>query len=198
MVEPVCIPRRNGQPWSIADLLALSDEENHYELVRGDLLMMSPAGPVQGLFASRIDYALRHFVETHEMGHDLGEVYTAEPGFVLQTEPDIVIRVPDVAFVHKERIPPPEAQEGFWHLAPDLAVEIISPSGSAVGIQAKVQDYLDAGVRLIWLVYPKNQTVIEYQPPASVRYIRLIRGDEVLTGGEVLPGFAYPLARLFK
>jgi Uma2 family endonuclease len=95
--EPVRLPRP-GRPWTIDDLLARTGDEHHYELVLGDLLMMSPASPVQGRYASRLTTALSHHVDTH----DLGEVYTAEPGFILQPEPDQVIRAPDVAFVRKD------------------------------------------------------------------------------------------------
>src|ERR1700752_5303554 len=126
LAEPVRLPRP-GRPWTIADLLARAAEENRYELVRGDLLMMSPASPVQGRYAGRLTAALVVYVDDH----DLGEVYTAEPGFELQPEPDPVVRAPDVAFVRKDRIPPTEQQSGFWPVAPDLAVEIISPSESA-------------------------------------------------------------------
>jgi len=188
--EPVLVPR-HGRPWTEADLLALADDERHYELVRGDLLMMSPASPVQGRYAERLSRALGQYVEDH----DLGEVYTAEPGFELAAEPEKIVRAPDVAFVRKERIPPADQQAGFWPLAPDLAVEIISPSETAASVQAKVQDYLAAGTQLIWLVYPDSTVVVEYQPPAQIRqYGR----EDSLEGGTVIPGFQYALARLFR
>ncbi len=188
--EPVLVPR-HGRPWTEADLLALADDERHYELVRGDLLMMSPASPVQGHYAARLIGALQPYVEDN----DLGAVYTAEPGFTLESEPELVIRAPDVAFVRKERIPPADQQAGFWPLAPDLAVEIISPSETAASVQAKVQDYLAAGTQLIWLVYPDSTVVVEYQPPAQIRqYGR----EDSLEGGTVIPGFQYALARLFR
>lgn len=190
VVEPVRVPRPD-RPWTITDLLALSGAEQSYELVRGDLLMMSPASPVQGRYASRIDRALGAFVDEH----GLGEVYTAEPGFVLQPEPDPVVRAPDVAFVRRERIPPADQQTGFWPIAPDLAVEIISPSEGASDVQGKVQDYLQAGTRLIWLVYPSQQVVIEHQPGGRMRQLGI---DDALDGGELIPGFSYALRRLFR
>lgn len=153
--------------------------------------MMSPASPVQGRFASRLDRALGQYADEH----NLGEVYVAEPGFILKPEPDAVIRVPDIAFVRTERIPPPEEQTGFWNIAPDLAVEVISPSETAAEIQAKVHDYLEAGTALIWLVYPQTQTVVEYR---SLREIVQYGRDDTLEGGTVLPGFRYPLTRLFR
>ncbi len=190
LAEPICLSRP-GRPWTVTDLLTLADDENHYELVRGDLMMMSPASPGQGRYASRLDRALGQYVDDH----DLGEVYTAEPGFELQPEPEPVVRAPDLAFVCKERIPPLDQQAGFWPIAPDLAVEIISPSETAVMVQAKVQDYLEAGVRLIWLVYPESKTVVEYQSATQIRQLGFAQS---LDGGQVISGFNYPLKNLFR
>ena len=80
-------------------------------------------------------------------------------------------------------------------MAPDLAVEIISPSETAYSVEVTVAEYLGAGVRLVWLVYPETQVVIEYSASWQVR--RLTKGD-VLDGGAVIPGFTMPLARLFR
>ena len=190
LAEPIRLPRR-GRPWKVADLQALAGDENSFELVRGDLLMMAPASPVQGRFASRLNAALLVFVEEH----DLGEVYTAEPGFLLQPDPEPTVRAPDVAFLRKDRIPPANEQEGFWPLAPDLVVEIISPTETAEMIQEKVQDYLNAGTQLIWLVYPKLKTVIEYRLAGEIRQMNV---EDSLDGGETLPGFHYPLMDLFR
>lgn len=188
--EPIIIPRV-GRPWKIADLYKLADDERRFELVRGNLIMMSPASPVQGRFAERLSRVLGQYVEDN----DLGEVYVSEPGFELRPDPDPTVRAPDVAFVAKARIPPPEQQAGFWPLAPDLAVEIIAPSGTAEMIQEKVQDYLGAGTRLVWLVYPRTKTIIVYHSASQIHQIGL---NESLEGGEVIPGFSYPLRRLFR
>jgi Uma2 family endonuclease len=188
--EPIIVPRP-GRPWTLVDLAGLADDERRYELVRGDLLMMSPASPVQGRYAERLSRVLGQYVEDQE----LGEVYTAEPGFMLQAEPDAIVRAPDVAYVRNDRIPPVDQQAGFWPIAPDLAVEIISPSETATSVQAKVQDYLAAGTRLIWLVYPDSRLAVEYQSAVQIRQYGL---DEQLEGGAVVPGFQYGLRRLFR
>jgi Uma2 family endonuclease len=135
------------------------------------------------------DRAIGAFVEQH----DLGEVYTAEPGFQLAPEPEATVRCPDVAFVRKDRIPRQSAQ-AFWPLAPDLAVDIISDSGPAAEIESKVADYRDAGVKLVWLVYPRTQSVVEHRGDQIRRYTKA----DSLDGGEVLEGFTFPLARLFR
>lgn len=178
-----------GKKWTAADLLALAGDENCYELIQGELMMMAPAGPKHGKYASRLDRAIGNHVETH----DLGEAYTAEPGFQLEADP-LTIRAPDVAFVQRSRIPEGEPA-GFWPLAPDLVVEIIFPSETARDIHEKVDDYLRAGTRLIWLVYPDNKTVMEYRAPEQARVLTV---NENLEGGDVLPGFQYPLKQLFR
>ena len=104
MTVPVLVQQEQPQEkkaWTADDLLALADDENRYEIVRGELMMMTPASVRHGKFASRLDRALGGYVE----GHALGEVYTAEPGFQLEAKP-LTIRAPGVAFVRRERIPP--------------------------------------------------------------------------------------------
>jgi Uma2 family endonuclease len=188
--EPVRLPRP-GRPWTIADLEGIADGDHHYELVRGDLMIASPASPLQGRYASRLDIAIGSFVYEH----NLGEVYTAEPGFILKPEPDAIVRAPDVAYVRKDRIPAPDKQTGFWPVAPDLVVEIVSPSDRAEEIEAKVQDYLAAGTQLVWVVYPSLLRVVEHGPASTSRILAL---DDSLDGAGVIPGFAYPLRQLFR
>jgi Uma2 family endonuclease len=190
LAEPIRISGP-GRPWTVDDLLALTGVEGRYELVRGDLVMMSPASPTQGRYAARLVAALEQYLEAH----DLGETYTAEPGFELQPEPNPIVRAPDVAFLRHENIPSPGRQTGFWSVAPDLAIEIISPSETSHMVQEKVQDYLKAGTAMIWLVYPDLQVIVEYRSRTKIRQLTL---DENLDGDDVLPGFSYPLRRLFR
>lgn len=191
IAEPVVIPPPDGHSWTIDDLNALTGDEHRYELVEGELYMMTPASPTQGRYAALLAAALVDFV----IAQDLGEVYVAEPGFALDPDPKGTVRAPDVAFVLKERIPPAEEARGFWAIAPDVAVEIISPSETAYSVEAKVAEYLRAGVRLVWLVYPEAEVVVEFAEGWQVR--RLTKGD-ALEGGVVIPGFTMPLARLFR
>ena len=123
--------------------------------------------------------------------HDLGDVLGAETGFTLARDPDTV-RAPDVAFVSKSRRP--TNRKGFVSLAPDLVVEVVSPSDEPDEVQAKIEDYLDAGVKVVWIIYPKTQSVTVYRSLADV-YI--VRADAVLTADDLLPGFALPVAHIF-
>jgi len=150
--------------------------------------MMTPAGFRHGRIACAVAAVLRDFVQ--ERG--LGVVLSAEPGFVIARDPDTV-RAPDVAYVAKERIPETEPV-GFFRGAPDLAVEVLSPNDPAGDVLAKVQDWLDAGCRAVWVVDPKTRSVTVYH---SRRQITVLSESEALDGGDVLPGLRISLADLF-
>jgi len=158
------------------------------ELLRGELVMVSPAGYSHGSIAGRITIALGAFVAPRRLGDVLG----AEPGFHIASDPDTV-RAPDVAFVRAERIPTGE-KAGFFEGAPDLAVEVLSPSDRASEVNAKVQDWLDAGCRMVWVVDPATKTVSVYRSRAE---IVVLAAADTLLGGDVLPGFGLPVARIF-
>lgn len=161
----------------------------HCELIGGELVMMSPAGFDHGRFASRIVAAL----ENHVARQRLGIVTTAEAGFQLATDPDTV-RAPDVAFVRADRIPP-EGVKGYFQGAPDLAVEVVSPSDRPSEIAAKVQDWLHAGCSMVWVVEPGNRTVAIHRPGNQVT---IVTTADTITGSDLLPGFSMPVARVFS
>jgi len=112
---------------------------------------------------------------------------------VLRRDPDTV-RAPDVAFVRTDRVPPPDERRKFAELAPDLVAEVTSPSDRVGEVNSKVAQWLDAGVRLVWVVDPESRIVVAHQPGGVAH---LLRGDDVLDGGDVLPGFSLPLRDLF-
>lgn len=173
---------------TIAEFEHLPDEECRMELVRGRVVREPPAGAEHGRLDVEVAYRLRCFLEEHP----LGTAYGAETGFILATEPPTV-RAPDAAVVLAARVPP-EPVHGFFPGPPDLAVEIVSPSNTADEIQEKALDYLDAGCRLLWVVYPMRRSVAVYRNRSE---IRLLGPGEELDGGDVLPGFRLPVERLF-
>src|SRR5687768_11750627 len=124
------------------DLAQLPVDGHHYELVRGALVEVTPAGGRQGENAGQIAGHLWVFVQPR----GLGRIYVAETGYVLARNPDIV-RAPDVSFVRADRLPPEQEREGYLELAPDLVVEVVSPTDRMRDINDKVLEYLDAGVR---------------------------------------------------
>ncbi len=159
------------------------------ELVRGELVIMTPAGFEHGNIVFNISGPLRSFLKKNRLGLGTG----AETGFQIGHDPDTV-RAPDLGFVCAERVPS-ERPCGFFQGAPDLAVEVVSPSDRASDVLAKVQDWLSAGCRVVWLVDPAKRTVSVYDNRNQV--VTRTESDE-LTGGDVLPGFRLPVAEIFE
>jgi Uma2 family endonuclease len=177
-----------GMLLTIEEFERLPDDEWRYELVRGVVVREPPAGYERGRVAMRISLLLARFVEEN----GLGEVLASETGFVLFEEPPTV-RAPDAAFVAEGRVPSP-APPGFGRMAPDLAIEVVSPSNTIPQIHSKVLDYLDAGTRLVWIADPATRTVTVYR---SREEIRLLTEEEELDGEDVLPGFRLRLREIF-
>jgi Uma2 family endonuclease len=171
------------------ELLSLPDDGFRYELIEGELRQMSPAGHNHGRIAMRLAAPLAQYVEEN----GLGEVYAAETGFTLRTNPDTV-RAPDIAFVKQERVDQVGESKGYWPGAPDLAVEVVSPNDKVGEVEDKVNEWLEAGTSLVWVISPKLHTVIVYR---SLTDIIVLTEKDMLDGGEIIPGFQYPVAKLF-
>jgi Uma2 family endonuclease len=171
------------------ELLRMPDDGFRYELVRGELRRMTPAGNVHGRIAMRVSWPLARHVEENR----LGAVYAAETGFRIGRDPDTV-RAPDVAFISQERLEAVGEVEGYWPGAPDLAVEVISPGDSYVEVEEKVFDWLDAGTRMVLTVNPRNRSVTVYR---SLDDIAVLTERDVLHGGEVVPGFRLAVQEVF-
>jgi Uma2 family endonuclease len=152
------------------------------------MVMMSPAGFEHGRIAMAIGTALTNYVKLR----GLGVVTGAETGYQIGHDPDTV-RAADVGFIRAERVPP-ELTLGFFDGAPDLAVEVLSPGDRAGEVLAKIQEWLIAGCRAVWLVDPVRRTVSVYD--RQDRVVTASVAQEV-RGGDVLPGFALPVAEIF-
>jgi Uma2 family endonuclease len=172
-----------------AEQLLAARDIGRCELVRGELIMMSPAGSEHGRIVVKITVPLGMFVEQHS----LGTVFGAETGFRIGHDPDTV-RAPDVAFVTAERIGGKLAP-GYFPGPPDLAVEVLSPDDRADEVLAKVQDWLEAGCRAVWVVDPRTRTVTVYRSP---REIVVLGESETFSGGDLLPGFSLPVSECFQ
>jgi len=186
--EHAYVPNMSSPGLVTADeLMQLRIPDKHVELVRGVLVVREPAGSTHGLVAMRLGVELAVYVKRT----GAGDVFAAETGFKLTTDPDTV-RAPDIAFVRRERMPPPDAT-GYAALAPDLVVEVLSPGDRPGEVLAKVSDWLSAGTRLVWVVEPLRHLARVYRDDGSET---IVPADGVLDGEDVLPGFSCPLASI--
>lgn len=170
------------------ELFSMPDDGYRYELVRGELRKMAPAGSEHGDISADIHISLGAYVRANR----LGRTRIAEPGFILEREPDSV-RAPDVAFVRRERIEAIGKTTFYWPETPDLAIEVISPNDRYTEVNEKVADWLAAGTRMVVVVNPRNRTVNVHTPDGA---ITLKLGD-TLDGGDVVPGWQMPLTDIF-
>lgn len=150
---------------------------------------MSPAGSEHGKVADEVAYLLNVVVRRGK----LGRVFAAESGFILDRDPDTV-RAPDVAFVAEARIDETGIPKAFFPGAPNLAVEVVSPSDSAQEVHEKARYWIERGCQAVWVVWPDDQSVTVYR---SLQDIQVLTADEKLTGEPVVPGFSVKVAELF-
>lgn len=151
------------------------------ELIYGKVVEMTPTGREHGRVTTKVSWKLAEHVEKH----DLGEVNAGETGFRLRRDPDLV-HAADVSFVAKEHIPADMDKSRYWEVPPDLAVEIVSPNDTKKDILDKVQDYIETGTRLIWLIDPERRTVTVYRAPDN---FKILHEDDWLDGADVVPNF---------
>ena len=171
-----------------ADYWRLPDNGMRRALVRGEVREAMPPGGRHGVIAAVMTALLRLWARSGPRG-----VVGVESGFVLAHNPDTV-RAPDVFYVRSARLPAQGVPEAFWEIAPDLAVEVVSPTETAEEVRAKVHDYLAAGTPLVWVIYPRTQEVVAHTLDGLAR--TLGSGDR-LEAPEVLPGFSCAVADLF-
>ena len=178
------------RPMTAEELALIPDDGDQYELVGGVLTRMAPASFRPSNIAARITVRIGAYAEAH----GLGEVTVADGGYLLERGPDTV-RVPDVAFVRAERVPTLEEQEHFPALAPDLAVEVISPSDRMSEVEDKVRQYLASGVPLVWVFDPRRRGVTVHRPGRAP----LVLGEgDAFDGEDVLPGFRLSVSDVFR
>lgn len=172
---------------TVKEFEQMTFDDAHVELVKGEIVQMTPAGGNHGEVALAIGALIRTYVRQHQ----LGKAYAAETGFVLSHNPDTV-RAPNVAFIAADRARP---YESFVDSAPDLVVEVVSPGDSHQEVEQKVLDYLDAGTKLIWIVQPRTRTITVYR---SLKDVRILTENDTLDGNDVLPGFNIAVKEIFQ
>jgi len=182
---------RVGTPLITAEeFLLMPDDGWRYELVRGKLRRLPLPGFRHGRIANRIGFHLT----AHVQGNDLGVVVAAETGFLLHSDPDEV-RGADVAFVSKARLQATNfSQEKHFPGAPDLAVEIVSPSDSYADVEGKVLVWLRAGVQLVIVADPKKQVILVHRPNRSAEILTI---SDSIDATPVVPGWVFKVADAF-
>jgi len=180
-----------GKIWTETELQALPDDGYLHEVVGGELIMSPKNNWFHGRICIRLAFALESFNRTHR----LGTVLDSSTGFWMFNRN---CRAPDVSFVPKTRLvslgfKPNEKR--FFPGAPDLAVEVLSENNTRAEIDARLKDFFGSGTRIAWVVDPELQHVEVCHSPASRQ---LVGSGGFLDGEQLLPGFSYPIAALFK
>ena len=178
-----------GRVMTADDLWRRPNDGCRHELLRGELRTMTPAGFEHGAIVVNITAPLAEHVKSQR----LGDVCGAETGFKIAVDPDTVL-APDAAFVRRERIAASGRPIGFWPGAPDLAVEVLSPSDTVYAVDEKVEAWLSAGSTAVWIVNPHRRTVTIHRSGTAVR---TLSGADTLEGEDVVPGFRVPVADIF-
>ncbi|MFP4440552.1 MAG: Uma2 family endonuclease [Chloroflexaceae bacterium] len=173
---------------TVADLAQIADPEQLYDLVNGELLAMPRPKYRHGCGAVRLSTLIGNYADTH----NLGDVVT-ETGFILACNPDVV-RGPDLAFIAAARVPEESEWDNYFAGAPDLAVEIVSPSDNALDLRTKIGQYLAAGMHLIWVVYPTLKLIDIYRADKTAT---VLHAADTLDGETLLPGLHIPVAAIF-
>ena len=176
----------DARPVTIEQVLK-SPPEGSWELVDGELVLKMAGGRRHGRVALEVGGLIGIYVEQER----LGEVYATGTGFILARDPD-TMRVPDVSIVRADRLP--DEEEGFLPLAPDLAVEVVSPNDRPGEVHEKVEQWLAAGTRLVWVIWPETRSVTVHRADAERR---ILHEDDEMTGEDVIPGFTCRIVEFF-
>jgi Uma2 family endonuclease len=171
------------------ELMQLPDDGFRYELVNGELEKMPPPGLPHGRIAMRFSIFLGRFI----LDHGLGEAFATDTGFKLTSNPDTVL-APDFAFITNERFAEVYKTEGYGAGAPDLAVEVLSPSDRPGKVKQKIARWLSLGAKQVWIVDPKHSTVTVYRSPSDAT---TFSGSDYLEAQDLFPGFRLSLDKIF-
>lgn len=168
----------------------LPDDGHRYDLLKGELIKMSPAGRDQGIIAGEFFWLFKTFVANH----DLGETYAAETGFLIATDPDTVL-APDVSFISRRRLPEIQGIGGFIPIPPDLAVEVISPTDRYTRLEDKVIEWLNAGTKVVITLDPRKSLARIYRSSTEVQILTV---TDTLELPDIAPGWSIRVSQLFQ
>ena len=171
------------------DLLNWGDQRG-FELIDGH-----PKEKPLGMEAGAVGAQMLSLLRTHVKAHSLGHVINSECGYQIFADHPTRIRKPDGSFVARGRLPDEKLFRGHCKIAPDLAFEVVSPNDFAEEINEKVIEFLQAGVRLLWVLYPATQTIQVFRPKGGSAM--LAAADE-LSGEDVVVGFSCRVGDVFS
>ena len=171
------------------ELALLSDATARYELIRGELITMTPPGWKHGTVAMRVGFIFSTFVEENQ----LGRAFAAETGFLLERDPDTVL-APDFSFISKASWPDKEPSQAYWPGPPDFCVEVVSKSDRPKSTREKAEQWIKFGCCLVWVIDPAEETIEVFTPNDDSR---IFIGDESISGDPVLPGFECRVSDFF-
>lgn len=171
------------------ELLMMPKNGHRCELVRGELREMSPTNNAHAIVTGNLTVILGSYI----LSNNLGRIYGAEAGFLIERDPDTVL-APDAAFVRKDRIVAVGNCQSFFPEAPTLAAEVASPSDTIEAVDGKMRRWLNAGAELAWVLNPRGRTVTIYR---ALNDIQVLTEQDTLTGEAVVPGFECHVAELF-
>ncbi len=174
-------------PLTLEEFAQLPDDGVRHEISEGELITMAPPKFLHSRIARRVFKAIEAALDKSGSGEAL-----AEAGYVLSREP-LTIRQPDLSLLSQERIQG-TAPDDYFEGAPDLAVEVVSPSHSAQDLEVKVEQYLHSGSKQVWVLYPNTKRVHVFKPD---RQIRVLDETQTLDAGDLLPGFSIKIADFF-
>ncbi|MCU0542835.1 MAG: Uma2 family endonuclease [Oscillatoriaceae cyanobacterium Prado104] len=176
--------------WTDAEFMALDRDGHRYELVNGELIDMGNSGAKHGYICSILMILLGGYVRLQ----NLGAMFDSSTAFKMKSGNK---RSPDISFMAKERLQGlDEMPDGFLEGAPDLAVEILSPSNTVEEIDSKLVEYFENGAHLVWVIQPKQKYILVYR--SAEEPDRLLKSVDSLDGEEIVPGFTLPVADLFQ
>ena len=171
------------------DLLRMDSKGVKGELIRGEFCETMGVGLKHGEIVINLGILIGAVVKPRK----LGRMFGSDVGVILERDPDTV-REPDFAFISAERMPLVEESYSYSEIVPDLVVEIASPSDSRRAVNDKARMWRSYGVPLVWAAYPDTRTIDVHRADGSV--VTLYE-DDILDGGEILPGFAVRVSDIF-
>jgi Uma2 family endonuclease len=186
----MAVPSHHPHLYTAEEFAAMQRDGWRAELIEGEVVAMPAAFTDHGRTAMRLSALTAVYV----LDHQLGETYTAETGFLISRNPDTV-RAPDFSFIQANRVTISVLGPSWGGVIPDLVAEVISSSDRANEIDQKVQMWLTAGVRVVWVAWPQTHTIHVHAPPAPVQ---VLRDGDTLSGGTVIPGFSVAVSRIFS